>query len=211
MERPLLANVAGIDHSDNKYARFISPRHEGFLFPYPHTTRRILIGLAALNYSQSEWVRPAFRRPFCDISSYSDLVPTQHMTGPVKWRIMAALRRPAVDKNHRIRISFRFSLQPGVADRPESKNSSSRFPRGQAMGSKKNQAERLVAILLPWEKLPTLAKRRFRIESLPAEKKVMVWRDDLQGEAELAAELSRAGVAAVELRQQIITDWRAVD
>ena len=79
------------------------------------------------------------------------------------------------------------------------------------MGSTNKEPERLVAILLPWEKLPELAKRRFRIESLPAEKKVMVWRDDLKSEAELAAELSRAGVTASELRRQIITNWKAVD
>ena len=71
--------------------------------------------------------------------------------------------------------------------------------------------EKLVAILSPWDKIHALAKRQFRIESLPAEKRVMVWRDDLQSETSFAEELSRAGVAAVEFRQQPITNWKVVE
>ena len=71
--------------------------------------------------------------------------------------------------------------------------------------------EKLVAILSPWDKIHALAKRQFRIESLPAEKRVMVWRDDLQSENELREELSRAGIAAVEFKRMPITNWKAVD
>ncbi len=71
--------------------------------------------------------------------------------------------------------------------------------------------EKLVAIVSPWEKLPALAKRNFRIESLPEEKKVKVWREDLQTEELLAAELSQVGITAAELRSSRITDWKGVE
>ncbi len=71
--------------------------------------------------------------------------------------------------------------------------------------------EKLVAIVSPWEKLPALARRNFRIESLPTEKKVQVWRDDLQSPELLTAELSEAGVTPVEVRSNRITNWKAVE
>ncbi len=71
--------------------------------------------------------------------------------------------------------------------------------------------EKLVAIVSPWEKLPLLARRNFRIESLPAEKKVLVWRDDLQSAESLTAELTQVGVAPVEVRTSRITNWTGVD
>jgi hypothetical protein len=74
-----------------------------------------------------------------------------------------------------------------------------------------NGTEKLVAVLSPWEKLPALAKRQFRIESLPAEKKVQVWRDDLQSEELLTAELTRLGITAPELRNSRITNWKGVE
>ena len=54
-------------------------------------------------------------------------------------------------------------------------------------------------------------KRQFRIESLPEEKKVMIWRDDLQTEAALTEQLSQIGLVGAELRRNRVTDWKAVD
>jgi hypothetical protein len=54
-------------------------------------------------------------------------------------------------------------------------------------------------------------KHKFRIESLPAEKKVMVWRDDLQSEQELIAELKSIGVTSSEIRERPITNWKEVE
>ena len=79
------------------------------------------------------------------------------------------------------------------------------------MGHNGKDTEKLVAIVSPWEKLPALARRNFRIESLPAEKKVQVWRDDLQSPELLTAELTEAGVTPVEVRSNRITNWKAVD
>jgi hypothetical protein len=70
------------------------------------------------------------------------------------------------------------------------------------------EVERLVAVVSPWEKLGEVVKRGFRVESLPAEKKVMVWRDDLQTEESLAADLRGIGIAAIELRKRaVIAEW----
>ena len=74
-----------------------------------------------------------------------------------------------------------------------------------------NEKEILVAVISPWEKLRELAKNNFRVESLPAEKKVMVWRDDLQDEQALSAALEQAGIASVELRRGSVTNWKSVD
>jgi hypothetical protein len=71
--------------------------------------------------------------------------------------------------------------------------------------------DRLVAIVSPWEKISDFVKHKFRIESLPAEKKVMVWRDDLQSEQELVAELKSLGVASPEIRERPITNWKEVE
>ncbi len=71
------------------------------------------------------------------------------------------------------------------------------------------EEQRLVAVISPWDKLSELVKRQFRLESLPAEKKVMVWREDLQDEQQLCGELKKAGVAAVELRlKKVVTRWQ---
>jgi hypothetical protein len=72
--------------------------------------------------------------------------------------------------------------------------------------------ERLVAIISPWDKLPDLVKKNFWVESLPAEKKVLVWREDLQKEADLTAELKKTGVSAHELRTaRVTTSWKHVE
>lgn len=71
--------------------------------------------------------------------------------------------------------------------------------------------ERLVAVISPWEKLSDLVKRQFRVESLPAEKKVMVWRDDLQTKEKLTKELEKLGIHAPDVRTKKITQWRNVD
>lgn len=74
-----------------------------------------------------------------------------------------------------------------------------------------SEDERLVAVISPWDKLAELVKRKFRVESLVSEKKVAVWRDDLQGEAELTEELKRAGVKDFEIRTaRVTTRWQDV-
>jgi hypothetical protein len=73
------------------------------------------------------------------------------------------------------------------------------------------QADTLVAVISPWEKLTEVVKNKFRVESLPAEKKVMVWRDDLQSEQQLTAELQGLGVKSIEVRTKKTTDWKATD
>ena len=77
-----------------------------------------------------------------------------------------------------------------------------------AMGDEK----RLVAVISPWEKLPELVKKQFRIESLPREKKVMVWREDLQTKEKLTGELKKLGIASLELRdKKVMTKWQDTD
>ena len=72
--------------------------------------------------------------------------------------------------------------------------------------------ERIVAVVSPWDKLPALVKKNFRVESLPAEKMVMVWRDDLQSESQLQAELQEIGIATAELRKKkVTTKWQDVE
>jgi hypothetical protein len=71
--------------------------------------------------------------------------------------------------------------------------------------------EKLVAVISPWEKLSDLVKRGFRVESLPAEKKIMVWRDDLQTEKELTGTLSQIGISSVEVQKKRVTaKWQDV-
>ncbi len=80
-------------------------------------------------------------------------------------------------------------------------------PRG-----KTEQRERLVAVVSPWEKLGEVVKRDFRVESVPAEKTVMVWRDDLQTAESLAAELKSIGVTPIEIRTAAVTaKWQNVE
>lgn len=74
-----------------------------------------------------------------------------------------------------------------------------------------SEKDRVVAIISPWEKLSEVVKHKFRVESLPAEKKVMVWRDDLQTEQELTAELRKIGVVSSELRKKAPTEWKGVE
>lgn len=72
--------------------------------------------------------------------------------------------------------------------------------------------EMLVAIISPWAGLSQLVKRKFRIESLPAEKKVMVWRKDLQTEPALRAEVEAAGVIEMEIARRFVTaGWKDVE
>jgi len=74
-----------------------------------------------------------------------------------------------------------------------------------------SEDDKLVAVISPWEKLSELIKRKFRVESLPAEKKVMVWRDDLQTKEGLSEELKQAGIPSAEIRTKKTTEWRNVD
>lgn len=72
--------------------------------------------------------------------------------------------------------------------------------------------DRLVAVISPWSKLPQLVKQKFWVESLPAEKKVMVWREDLQDAKTLAAELKKQGVVDAEYRTaKVTTSWKRVE
>jgi len=73
------------------------------------------------------------------------------------------------------------------------------------------EAKRLVAVISPWEKLADLVKRHFRVESLPAEKKGMVWREELESKDQLLAELGQVGITSVEVRTQKVTaKWQDV-
>jgi hypothetical protein len=74
-----------------------------------------------------------------------------------------------------------------------------------------SEKDRIVAVVSPWEKMSELAKRKFRIESLPEEKMVMVWRDDLETEQALTAELRTIGILTSDLRQKKPTEWKRVD
>jgi len=70
------------------------------------------------------------------------------------------------------------------------------------------EEEKLVAIVSPWGKLAELVKTKFRVESLPAEKRVMVWRDDLQTAEKLTAALASVGVSPAEISKRSITNWK---
>jgi len=73
------------------------------------------------------------------------------------------------------------------------------------------EQEKLVAVISPWEKLSELVKEQFRVESLPKEKKVFVWREDLQDQETLEKALSRLGVREPEIRTKRVTvQWRDV-
>jgi hypothetical protein len=73
------------------------------------------------------------------------------------------------------------------------------------------EADQLVAVISPWERISEVVKHKFRMESLPAEKKVMVWREDLQSEQQLIDDLSKIGIKVVEVRRKRPTDWKAAD
>lgn len=74
-----------------------------------------------------------------------------------------------------------------------------------------SEAERLVAVISPWDKLSEVVKRNFRVESLPSEKKVAVWRDDLQNETKLIEELHKLGIVDIEIRRRrVTTRWQDV-
>ncbi len=74
-----------------------------------------------------------------------------------------------------------------------------------------SEEERLVAVISPWEKLSDVVKRKFRVESLPAEKKVAVWREDLQNESNLTEELKKLGIHEIEVRRhKVTTRWQDV-
>ena len=73
-----------------------------------------------------------------------------------------------------------------------------------------SENEKLVAVISPWEKLPALSKKDFRMESLPEEKRAMVWRDDLQTEQALSDELRRLGVNNFDVQTKKTTDWTSV-
>jgi len=73
------------------------------------------------------------------------------------------------------------------------------------------ETDRVVAVISPWEKVSDVVKHKFRMQTLPAEKKVMVWRDDLQNEQQLTDELSKIGVKVLEVRKRRTTDWKETD
>ena len=71
--------------------------------------------------------------------------------------------------------------------------------------------EKVVAIISPWEKLSDLVKRQFRVESLPTEKKVMVWREDISNEEQLRGELQTVGIQAADvMRRKVTARWQDV-
>jgi len=66
----------------------------------------------------------------------------------------------------------------------------------------------VVAVVSPWDHLANLVKKKFRVESLPREKKVLVWRDDLTNEEELVAAVKEAGIESIEIRRRkVIEEW----
>jgi len=74
-----------------------------------------------------------------------------------------------------------------------------------------SHSEKLVAVISPWDNLSSVVKQGFRVESVPEEKKGMVWRDELETEQALTAELKSLGIAAVEVRTQKVTArWQDV-
>lgn len=70
------------------------------------------------------------------------------------------------------------------------------------------EEEKLVAIVSPWDKLSELVKRKFRVETMPAQKMVMVWRDDLQTPEKLTAALADLGVSPAEVSKRPTTNWK---
>jgi hypothetical protein len=74
-----------------------------------------------------------------------------------------------------------------------------------------SEADQIVAVISPWERISEVVKNRFRMESLPAEKKAVVWRDDLRSEQQLLDELKRIGIKVFEVRKRKPTNWKEVD
>ena len=73
-----------------------------------------------------------------------------------------------------------------------------------------NEEERIVAAVSPWDHLANLVKKEFRVQSLPREKKVLVWREDLTNEEELVAAVKEAGIESIEVRSRKAMDgWEA--
>jgi len=73
------------------------------------------------------------------------------------------------------------------------------------------EEQHVVAVISPWDKLSQLVKKKFRVESLPAEKKVMVWREDLTTKEQLVRELENVGIASIEIRTNKVTaKWQDV-
>lgn len=71
-----------------------------------------------------------------------------------------------------------------------------------------SQEERVVAVISPWDNLGALVKRGFRVQSLPREKKVFVWRGDLNDEKRLVKAVNEAGIEEVEVRRRmVIEEW----
>ena len=73
------------------------------------------------------------------------------------------------------------------------------------MREKLEKQDKLVAVITPWDKLSAVVKKRFRVESLPAEKRVAVWRDDLQTEQKLRDELCQLGITCVDVCMKNVT------
>lgn len=71
-----------------------------------------------------------------------------------------------------------------------------------------SEERRIVAVISPWDNLSGLVNNGFRAQSLPREKKVMVWRDDLNEEKQLVAALKEAGIESLEVRTRpVVTEW----
>jgi hypothetical protein len=71
-----------------------------------------------------------------------------------------------------------------------------------------SEEERVVAVVSPWDNLANLVKKKFRVESLPREKKVLVWREDLTTEEKLVAAVKEAGIETVEVRRRrVMEEW----
>ena len=70
------------------------------------------------------------------------------------------------------------------------------------------EERRVVAVVSPWENLAALVKEEFRVQSLPREKKVFVWREDLKTEKKLVAAVKATGIEPIEVRtRSVISQW----
>ncbi len=66
--------------------------------------------------------------------------------------------------------------------------------------------ERVEAVISPWGNLSALVRQGFRVESLPRDKNVAVWREDLKTEKDLVAAVKGAGIEVVEVRRRKVAE-----
>ena len=65
-----------------------------------------------------------------------------------------------------------------------------------------SREERVVAVISPWDNLRALVNKGFRVQSLPRERKVFVWREDLNDEKRLVKAVKEAEIEVIEVRRR---------